>query len=154
MVDGEIKEVSLSDYSGKYVVLFWYPKVKRAGNAYSSRLRSAAEHHTSPALTHPTRPVPLYLLSARTSRSCAPRVRRQGGSCLAPRQHCTPRSRSTLPARPRAEIIAFSDRAKEFEKLNCQLIAASTDTEETHLAWIRTPRYRGGLVRATHLFSP
>lgn len=43
------------------------------------------------------------------------------------------------------EIIAFSDRAKEFEALNCQLIAASTDTEESHLAWIRTPRKRGGL---------
>lgn len=43
------------------------------------------------------------------------------------------------------EIIAFSDRAKEFESLNCQLIAASTDTEESHLAWIRTPRKRGGL---------
>eukprot|EP01024_Parvocaulis_polyphysoides_P058378 TRINITY_DN6271_c0_g1_i1.p1 TRINITY_DN6271_c0_g1~~TRINITY_DN6271_c0_g1_i1.p1 ORF type:complete len:259 (-),score=36.34 TRINITY_DN6271_c0_g1_i1:66-842(-) len=28
---------------------------------------------------------------------------------------------------------------------NCQLIAASTDTEETHLAWIKTPRKRGGL---------
>ena len=35
------------------------------------------------------------------------------------------------------EIIAFSDRAKEFEKLNCQLIACSTDTEESHLAWIK-----------------
>ena len=30
-----------------------------------------------------------------------------------------------------------ADRAKEFEALNCQVIAASTDTEECHLAWIR-----------------
>jgi alkyl hydroperoxide reductase subunit AhpC len=43
------------------------------------------------------------------------------------------------------EIIAFSDRAKEFDALNCQLIAASTDTPEVHLAWCRTPRKRGGL---------
>ncbi len=43
------------------------------------------------------------------------------------------------------EIIAFSERAKQFEQLNCQLIAASTDTEETHLAWIKTPRKKGGL---------
>ncbi|GBF99123.1 thioredoxin-dependent peroxide reductase [Raphidocelis subcapitata] len=43
------------------------------------------------------------------------------------------------------EIIAFSDRAKEFEALNCQVIAASTDTEETHLAGVKTPRNRGGL---------
>lgn len=25
-MDGEIKDISLSDYAGKYVVLFWYPK--------------------------------------------------------------------------------------------------------------------------------
>ncbi len=43
------------------------------------------------------------------------------------------------------EIIAFSDRAKEFEAIGCQLIAASTDTEESHLAWIKTPRKKGGL---------
>eukprot|EP00891_Asterochloris_glomerata_P003401 jgi/Astpho2/3401/Aster-04735 len=43
------------------------------------------------------------------------------------------------------EIIAFSDRAKEFEKLGCQLLGGSTDTEETHLAWIKTPRKKGGL---------
>ena len=43
------------------------------------------------------------------------------------------------------EIIAFSDRAKEFEELNCQLLAASTDTPEVHLAWIKTPRTAGGL---------
>lgn len=77
MVDGEIKEVKLSDYAGKYVILFWYPK--------------------DFTFVCPT------------------------------------------------EIIAFSDRAKEFEALDCQLIAASTDTPEVHLAWIRTPRKRGGL---------
>lgn len=43
------------------------------------------------------------------------------------------------------EIIAFSDRAKEFEALNAQVIAASTDTPEVHLAWIKTARRRGGL---------
>lgn len=43
------------------------------------------------------------------------------------------------------EIIAFSDRAREFEALNCQLLAASCDSEEVHLAWMKTPRNRGGL---------
>lgn len=43
------------------------------------------------------------------------------------------------------EIIAFSDRMKEFADLNCQLIAASTDTEECHLAWTKMPRKKGGL---------
>ena len=110
MVDGEIKEVSLSEYRGKYVILFWYPK--------------------DFTFVCPT------------------------------------------------EIIAFSDRAKEFADLNCQvrvlpqccrhgappppplparphppptpraptqLIGASTDTPEVHLAWIKTARKRGGL---------
>ncbi|GIL88678.1 hypothetical protein Vretimale_17268 [Volvox reticuliferus] len=77
VVDGEITNIRLSDYRGKYVCLFFYPK--------------------DFTFVCPT------------------------------------------------EIIAFSDRAKEFEALNCQLIAASTDTEECHLAWIRTPRNRGGL---------
>lgn len=77
VVDGEITDVKMSDYKGKYVILFWYPK--------------------DFTFVCPT------------------------------------------------EIIAFGDRAKEFEALNCQLIAASTDTPEVHLAWIRTPRKRGGL---------
>lgn len=77
VVDGEIRDVSLSDYKGQYVILFWYPK--------------------DFTFVCPT------------------------------------------------EIIAFSDRAKEFEALNCQLLAASTDTPEVHLAWIKTPRKRGGL---------
>ena len=44
-----------------------------------------------------------------------------------------------------SEIIAFNDRRKEFRDLGCELIAASCDTEEVHLAWCRTPRSRGGL---------
>lgn len=77
VIDGEIRNISLSDYRGKYVVLFWYPK--------------------DFTFVCPT------------------------------------------------EIIAFSDRAKEFDAIDCQVIAASTDTEECHLAWIKTPRNRGGL---------
>ncbi|KAJ8684831.1 hypothetical protein QAD02_020624 [Eretmocerus hayati] len=43
------------------------------------------------------------------------------------------------------EIIAFSDRAQEFEAAGVQLIAASTDSHFSHLAWINTPRKLGGL---------
>ncbi|EPQ17301.1 Peroxiredoxin-1 [Myotis brandtii] len=43
------------------------------------------------------------------------------------------------------EIIAFSDRAEEFTKLNCQVIGASVDSEFCHLAWINTPKKQGGL---------
>uniref|UniRef100_A0A7S0QX20 thioredoxin-dependent peroxiredoxin n=1 Tax=Pyramimonas obovata TaxID=1411642 RepID=A0A7S0QX20_9CHLO len=77
VVDGEITSISLDDYKGKWVVLFFYPK--------------------DFTFVCPT------------------------------------------------EIIAFSDRAKEFADLNCQVIAASTDTEECHLAWTKTPRKKGGL---------
>ncbi|KAK7198371.1 peroxidoxin [Novymonas esmeraldas] len=43
------------------------------------------------------------------------------------------------------EIIAFSDRQAEFEKLNTQLIAVSCDSVYSHLAWVNTPRKKGGL---------
>ncbi|XP_055626361.1 uncharacterized protein LOC129768630 isoform X2 [Toxorhynchites rutilus septentrionalis] len=43
------------------------------------------------------------------------------------------------------EILAFSDRVKEFKKLNTEVIAASIDSHFTHLAWINTPRKEGGL---------
>jgi len=77
VVDGKFKEVKLSDYKGKYVVLFFYP--------------------LDFTFVCPT------------------------------------------------EIIAFSDRSDEFRKIGCELIAASTDSEFSHLAWINTPRKDGGL---------
>ncbi|XP_051788725.1 peroxiredoxin-1 isoform X1 [Erpetoichthys calabaricus] len=43
------------------------------------------------------------------------------------------------------EIIAFSDRADEFKKINCEVIGASVDSHFCHLAWINTPRKQGGL---------
>lgn len=43
------------------------------------------------------------------------------------------------------EIIAFSDRAEEFEKLNVQILGISVDSQYTHLAWRNTPRTEGGL---------
>ncbi|NP_001279683.1 peroxiredoxin-1 [Callorhinchus milii] len=43
------------------------------------------------------------------------------------------------------EIIAFSDRVADFKKINCEIIAASIDSQFAHLAWINTPRKQGGL---------
>jgi alkyl hydroperoxide reductase subunit AhpC len=43
------------------------------------------------------------------------------------------------------EIIAFSEKAAEFEKRNCQVLGCSIDSQYTHLAWIKTPRPDGGL---------
>jgi alkyl hydroperoxide reductase subunit AhpC len=77
VVNGEFKTISLADYKGKYVVLFFYP--------------------LDFTFVCPT------------------------------------------------EIIAFSDRAKEFRDIGCELIAVSTDSHFSHLAWINTPRKQGGL---------
>jgi len=77
VVNGDFKEVSLSQFKGKYVVLFFYP--------------------LDFTFVCPT------------------------------------------------EIVAFSDRAAEFEKIGCQVLAASTDSHFSHLAWCNTPRKEGGL---------
>ncbi|KPP63870.1 natural killer cell enhancement factor-like [Scleropages formosus] len=43
------------------------------------------------------------------------------------------------------EIVAFSDRAEEFRSVGCEVLAASTDSHFSHLAWINTERKQGGL---------
>ncbi|GAA5505733.1 peroxiredoxin [Novipirellula caenicola] len=82
MPNGEFKEISLSDYRGKYVVLFFWP--------------------LDFTFVCPT------------------------------------------------EIIAFSDRAAEFEKLGVQLLGVSVDSEFTHLAWTNTKRSEGGIGKTDY----
>ncbi|HOV77385.1 MAG TPA: peroxiredoxin [Sedimentisphaerales bacterium] len=77
MPDGSFKEISLQDYRGKYVLLFFWP--------------------LDFTFVCPT------------------------------------------------EIIAFSDRAAEFEKLGVQILGCSIDSHYTHLAWRNTPRKAGGI---------
>jgi alkyl hydroperoxide reductase subunit AhpC len=43
------------------------------------------------------------------------------------------------------EIIAFSDRVKEFHDLGAEVVACSTDSQYSHLAWISQTRKEGGL---------
>jgi alkyl hydroperoxide reductase subunit AhpC len=77
MVEGEFKELALSDFRGRWLVLFFYP--------------------LDFTFVCPT------------------------------------------------ELIAFSDRAGEFEKLGAALVAASVDSVYSHLAWWNTPRDKGGI---------
>jgi len=77
MPDGSFKEISLQDYRGKYVLLFFWP--------------------LDFTFVCPT------------------------------------------------EIIAFSDRAADFEKLGVQILGCSIDSHFTHLAWRNTPRKAGGI---------
>jgi len=43
------------------------------------------------------------------------------------------------------EIIAFSDRSQDFKKIGAEIVACSVDSHFTHLAWVNTPRNKGGL---------
>ncbi|RDD38010.1 Peroxiredoxin-2 [Trichoplax sp. H2] len=77
VVDGDFREIQLSDYVGKYLVFFFYPM--------------------DFTFVCPT------------------------------------------------EIIAFSNRAKDFREINCEVVACSTDSEYSHLAWTNVSRNEGGL---------
>lgn len=77
VVSGEFKQISLSDYKGKYLVFFFYP--------------------LDFTFVCPT------------------------------------------------ELIAFSDRVDEFKAIKTEVIACSTDSHFSHLAWVNTPRKQGGL---------
>jgi peroxiredoxin 2/4 len=48
------------------------------------------------------------------------------------------------------ELIAFQKELGAFEKRSVVVVGCSTDTEETHLAWLATPRSRGGIQGVTY----
>jgi alkyl hydroperoxide reductase subunit AhpC len=82
VVNEEFKKIKLSDYKGKYVVLFFYP--------------------LDFTFVCPT------------------------------------------------EIVAFSDRIQEFRDRGAEVIGCSIDSEFSHLAWIQSPREKGGLGGLTY----
>jgi len=43
------------------------------------------------------------------------------------------------------EIVAFSEAAEQFKNVGAQLIACSTDSHFSHLAWVNIARNKGGL---------
>ena len=48
------------------------------------------------------------------------------------------------------EIIAFSDRIAEFHERNAEVLGVSVDSKFSHLAWINTPRAKGGLGKLVY----
>lgn len=48
------------------------------------------------------------------------------------------------------ELHAFQEKISEFEKLNVQVIAVSTDSWFSHLAWVKTPKVQGGIEGVTY----
>jgi peroxiredoxin (alkyl hydroperoxide reductase subunit C) len=77
LADGSFKEIKLSDYKGKWVVLFFYP--------------------LDFTFVCPT------------------------------------------------EIVAFSDKIKEFQAVGAEVLGVSVDSQFSHLAWVQTDRKSGGL---------
>lgn len=47
------------------------------------------------------------------------------------------------------ELHAFQAKLDEFEKRGTAVIGCSTDTEETHMAWLTTPKNQGGIQGVT-----
>lgn len=43
------------------------------------------------------------------------------------------------------EILAFQEKLADFEKRGVAVVGASTDTPEVHLAWLTTPKNKGGI---------
>ena len=43
------------------------------------------------------------------------------------------------------ELHAFQERLKDFEDRNAQVVGCSIDSCFTHLAWLNTPRQKGGI---------
>lgn len=48
------------------------------------------------------------------------------------------------------EILAFQEQLAEFEKRGCAVVGCSTDTENSHLAWLMTPKNDGGIEGVTY----
>jgi alkyl hydroperoxide reductase subunit AhpC len=48
------------------------------------------------------------------------------------------------------EIVAFSDRIKEFHDRGAEVLGVSVDSQFSHLAWIQSPRAQGGLGGLTY----
>lgn len=48
------------------------------------------------------------------------------------------------------ELISFQKHLPQFIERNVALVGCSTDTEETHLAWLNTPKTKGGIAGVTY----
>ncbi|TDG95613.1 peroxiredoxin [Cardinium endosymbiont of Culicoides punctatus] len=48
------------------------------------------------------------------------------------------------------ELLSFQQELFQFEQRNVALVGCSTDTEETHVAWLNTDRTKGGIAGITY----
>lgn len=48
------------------------------------------------------------------------------------------------------ELHAFQSRLADFKKLGVEIVAASTDTEQSHWGWLQVPKDKGGIEGITY----
>lgn len=48
------------------------------------------------------------------------------------------------------ELHAFQEKLAEFNSLDVEIVAVSTDTEQSHWAWLQTPKDKGGIEGVTY----
>lgn len=48
------------------------------------------------------------------------------------------------------ELHAFQEKLQEFKDRNCEVVAVSTDTEQSHWGWLQMPKDRGGIQGVTY----
>lgn len=48
------------------------------------------------------------------------------------------------------ELFAFQEKLADFEERNTQVIAVSTDTEQSHWGWLQMPKNKGGIDGVTY----
>ncbi|KHN73047.1 Peroxiredoxin [Toxocara canis] len=120
VVNGDFKTVSLSDYKGQYVVLFFYPMDFTF--VCPTEIIAFSEH------AERFKKLGVAVLAASTDSQFSHLAWINVATFVCP-----------------TEIIAFSEHAERFKKLGVAVLAASTDSQFSHLAWINTPRKQGGL---------
>ena len=48
------------------------------------------------------------------------------------------------------ELHAFQERLADFQALNCEIVACSTDTEQSHWGWLQMKKEEGGIGGVTY----
>lgn len=48
------------------------------------------------------------------------------------------------------ELHAFQEKLEEFKQRNCEVVAVSTDTEQSHWGWLQMPKDKGGIQGVTY----
>lgn len=48
------------------------------------------------------------------------------------------------------ELHAFQNKLEDFKKLGVEVVAASTDTEQSHWGWLQVPKDKGGIEGITY----